>query len=52
MVLSDLKKGYSAKIVYIDLDSKLKHELISLGFSYGNTITFERSAPLGDPQQY
>jgi len=52
MKLSDLKKGEIAKIVKIDLDSESKHRLISLGFSYGNTIIFERSAPLGDPQQY
>lgn len=52
MMLFELKKGESARIKHIDLPSKLKHELISLGFAYGNTITFERKAPLGDPYQY
>lgn len=52
MKLSELKRGESAKIIRIDLDSGSVHRLISLGFSYGNTIVFERSAPLGDPQQY
>ena len=54
MKLSQLKKGESAKIskINFDSDSETCHNLISLGFSYGNTIVFERSAPLGDPQQY
>ncbi|MDF9867661.1 ferrous iron transport protein A [Bacilli bacterium PM5-3] len=52
MKLSDLKRGESAKIKKINLDFESTHRLISLGFSYGNTIIFERSAPLGDPQQY
>ncbi|MDL2211601.1 ferrous iron transport protein A [Erysipelotrichaceae bacterium OttesenSCG-928-M19] len=52
MKLSELKRGESAKIIKIDLNSDSVHRLISLGFSYDNTITFERSAPLGDPQQY
>lgn len=52
MKLSELKKGESAKIIKIDLNSQSEHKLMSLGFAYGNTITFERSAPLGDPQQY
>lgn len=52
MKLTDLKRGESAKIIDIDLDEKSSRRLIALGFSFGNTVTFERSAPLGDPQQY
>jgi ferrous iron transport protein A len=52
MKLSDLKRGERAKIKVINLDSEQKARLISLGFAYGNEIVFERTAPLGDPQQY
>lgn len=52
MKLSDLKRGESARIKAINLDSDLKGRLISVGFAYGNEIVFERTAPLGDPQQY
>ena len=52
MKLTDLKRGQSAEIIDIDLDEKSLRKLIALGFSEGNTITFERCAPLGDPQQY
>lgn len=52
MKLSTLKRGQSAKIINIDLNKESIHRLISLGFAYGNIISFERSAPLGDPQQY
>lgn len=52
MKLSELKRGQTATIKKINLNSESVHKLMSLGFAYGNTITFERSAPLGDPQQY
>lgn len=52
MKLSELKRGQSAHLINIDLQESMKNRLISLGFSYGNTVEFERSAPLGDPQQY
>lgn len=52
MKLSDLKRGESAKIIKMALDESHVRDLISLGFSYGNTVIFERNAPLGDPQQY
>ncbi|MEG0686915.1 MAG: FeoA family protein [Erysipelotrichales bacterium] len=52
MKLTDLKRGESAIITAINLDDKSVGELISLGFSIGNEIVFERHAPLGDPQQY
>lgn len=52
MKLSDLKRGERARIKAINLDKDLKAQLIALGFAYGNEIAFERTAPLGDPQQY
>ncbi|MGL4382744.1 MAG: FeoA family protein [Bacilli bacterium] len=52
MKLTQLKKGDSATILKIDLEVNYTNHLISLGFVVGNTITFERTAPLGDPQQY
>lgn len=52
MVLTDLKVGQSAIVKKINLSDDLTHELISLGFSYGNTVIFERAAPLGDPLQF
>ncbi|WP_423362945.1 FeoA family protein [Mycoplasma sp. P36-A1] len=52
MKLSDLKRGESAKILCINLEERAVRRLVSVGFSYGNTILFERNAPLGDPQQY
>lgn len=52
MKLSELKKGETAVIENISLEEKSVRNLISLGFSYGAEITFERKAPLGDPQQY
>lgn len=52
MNLSDLKRGETATIINISLDEKSIRNLISLGFSYGSEIAFERNAPLGDPQQY
>ncbi len=52
MKLSELKRGESAKIVKMELEESHVRDLISLGFSYGNIVVFERNAPLGDPQQY
>lgn len=52
MKLSELKRGESARIVRMDIEENHLRGLISLGFSYGNEVVFERNAPLGDPQQY
>lgn len=52
MKLSELKRGESAKIINIDLEDRAVRRLISVGFALGNTIEFERKAPLGDPQEY
>lgn len=38
MILSDLKKGQSAKIVSMDLDKDLKHRLDGFGIIIGSDV--------------
>jgi Fe2+ transport system protein FeoA len=52
MRLTDLKRGQSAKILKIGRVGELKKRLVAMGVTAGETIKFERNAPLGDPQQY
>ena len=52
MNLSELKRGEEAKIVKIGKIGELKKRLADMGVTNGETIKFERNAPLGDPQEF
>lgn len=52
MRLTELKKGEEAKIVKINKSGELKKRLSDIGVTAGESISFKRNAPLGDPQQY
>ncbi|MBN1469389.1 MAG: ferrous iron transport protein A [Fusobacteriaceae bacterium] len=52
MKLTELKKGEEAKIVKINKSGELKKRLSDIGVTSGESISFKRNAPLGDPQQY
>lgn len=50
--LTDLKRGESAQILKISKIGELKKRLIDMGVNSGQIIKLERSAPLGDPQEF
>lgn len=52
MKLTELKRGECAKIEKIGNIGELKKRLIDLGINAGQIIKLERSAPLGDPQEF
>jgi len=52
MNLSQLLRGESATVVKVTVTGELKKRLIDMGVTTGETIEFERNAPLGDPQEY
>lgn len=52
MKLTELKRGECAKIEKIGNVGELKKRLIDLGINAGQVIKLERSAPLGDPQEF
>lgn len=52
MTLNELQRGESAKIIKIESNGKLKKRLSAMGIISGELITFQRNAPLGDPQEY
>lgn len=52
MTLNELQRGESAKIVKIGKIGELKKRLSAMGITSGETIVFQRNAPLGDPQEY
>ncbi|MGL4688279.1 MAG: FeoA family protein [Fusobacteriaceae bacterium] len=52
MKLTDLKRGESARIIKIGKIGELKKRLVDMGVNSGQIIKLERSAPLGDPQEF
>lgn len=52
MHLTELKRGESAIIRKIGSVGDLKRRLVDLGINAGQIIKLERSAPLGDPQEF
>lgn len=52
MKLTELLRGQEGKIVKIGKIGELKKRLSDMGVTSGETIKFERNAPLGDPQEY
>ncbi len=52
MKLNELLRGEEGKIVKIGKIGELKKRLSDMGVTSGETIKFERNAPLGDPQEY
>lgn len=52
MNLSELKRGENARIIKIGKIGELKKRLSDMGVTSGETIIFERNAPLGDPQEF
>ena len=48
-LLSELKPGQSAVVTRLPADEQLAMRLCELGLLRGTTVTFIRSAPLGDP---
>lgn len=52
MKLCNLQRGQKAKIIKIGKVGELKKRLVDMGVTTGSIIKMERSAPLGDPQEY
>ncbi|MGM0608890.1 MAG: FeoA family protein [Candidatus Muiribacteriota bacterium] len=52
MKLSDLKHGERGKIINIKGNKNLKRRLMTMGFTQGEEVKFEKFAPLGDPADY
>jgi ferrous iron transport protein A len=52
MKLTALNRGEKAIIVKIGRLGDLKKRLTDMGITSGEVIKLERSAPLGDPQQF
>ncbi len=52
MKLNELLRGEEGKIIKIGKIGELKKRLSDMGVTSGETIKFERNAPLGDPQEY
>jgi ferrous iron transport protein B len=50
--LSDLKTGQSAVVRGLPADEVLAMRLREMGLLHGTTVTFLRSAPLGDPMEF
>lgn len=50
--LSDLKSGQSAVVRGLPTDELLAMRLREMGLLLGTTVTFVRSAPLGDPMEF
>lgn len=50
--LDELGRGQSGRIVRVDGRAAVRHRLLELGVVRGETITFERAAPLGDPLEF
>ena len=50
--LADLKPSQSAVITRLPADEQLAMRLCELGLLRGTTVTFIRSAPLGDPMEF
>lgn len=49
MVLAELKKGETAKVISIDNDKKIKERLNNIGLTEGVKVSLVRKAPFGDP---
>jgi ferrous iron transport protein A len=49
-VLSNLKKGQKAKVVFLNtIDRALRRRLLDMGITEGVQIKIKKIAPLGDP---
>lgn len=49
-VLSNLKKGQKAKVVFLNTeDRSLRRKLLDMGITEGVQIKIKKIAPLGDP---
>jgi Fe2+ transport system protein FeoA len=49
MTLSQMKPGQSGRIEKINRDDEYMSRLMELGLIEGETVTFIKKAPLGDP---
>ncbi len=52
MNLNELQRGEKARIIKIGKIGELKKRLVEMGITAGEVITFDRNAPLGDPQEF
>ncbi len=52
MILSELKRGESARIVSVGGSGSLRQHFLDMGLIPGKTIKFMKAAPMGDPIEY
>ncbi|MGN0658705.1 MAG: ferrous iron transport protein B [Emergencia sp.] len=52
MILSELKKGESARILSVGGSGSLRQHFLDMGLIPGKTITYMKAAPMGDPIEY
>jgi Fe2+ transport system protein FeoA len=52
VTLDQLQRGQAGRLLHLGGRPAARRRLLELGLVRGETIVFERSAPLGDPLEY